>query len=256
MKKKLIVLAMILSLAITQGVTAWATGELFVDADQQMNNYAIEQEEPVFVNIIRPLGEVITDTNLFISARIFNGAKAKLYVFKENPDLNFSAGLNLVGEAPLVEFTEELIYESELIEKRDESLFYFEESEEPIEEEIFSGIAPDAIEEPQEAKEDTEESIIAERLGEVFGRTTESGVKPFDEGTDTNVLFYYKKLENIEPGKYRIKFEIIGVDEAVIDVEEKQIEVKDFSFIIVDEEEIKKEVLDILSNSFTGIMSR
>ncbi len=256
MKKRLIVLAMILSLAISQGTVAWATGELFEDADQQLNSLAIEQEEPVFVNIIRPLGKVVTDTNLFISAKIFNGAKAKLYVFKETTDLNFSAGLNLVGEAEPLELSEELIYESELIERRDESLFYSEESEEPDQEAIAAGDIPYEVEEPQEMEEITEESLIAEKLGEVFGFTTESGVQPFDEGPDGDMLFYYKKIENIEPGKYRIKFEVVGEDEEIIDSEEKQIEVRDFSFIIMDEEEIKKEVLDILSNSFTGIMSR
>jgi|SRR6056297_275542 len=256
MKKRLIVLAMILSLTISQGVVAWATGELFVDADRQPNTFNIEKEEPVYVDIIRPLGKVVTDTNLFISAKIFNGAKAKLFVFKETSALDFSSGLNLVEEDRIVELSEELIYESELIEKRDESLFYSEESEEPFEETVSAVGIPNEAEEPQEKGEATVESLMAEKLGEVFGLTSESALQPFDEGTDGDVLFYYKKLENIEPGKYRIKFEVIGAGEEKIAVEEKQIEVKDFSFIIMGEEEIRKEVLDILSNSFTGIMSR
>jgi len=256
MKKRLIVLAMILSLAIPQGLTAWASGELFVDADQKLNNLSAEKEETVFVNIIRPLGDVITDKNLFISAKISNGAKAKLYVFKETSALNFSAGLNLVEEALLVDFSEELIYESQIIERREESVFYFEEPAEGEVPAVDISLASEEAQERQKPEELTEENLVAQKLGEIFGRTTNSGLQPFDGRSDGDVLFYYKKLENIEPGKYKIRFDVIGADEEIIDVEEKQIEVKDFSFKTMDEEEIKKDVLDILSNSFIGTMSR
>jgi hypothetical protein len=255
MKKRLIVLAMILSMAISQGGIAWGTGEGLENADLQANIVLPQNEKPAQVNIIRPLGEIVTDKNLFISAQIFDGARTRLSVFRKVNPINFSIGLNVVENGVVPSYTEELVYESPLIERLEESVFYFEETTGTATE-IVAEASADSSAEGDNTEASTEELLMAERLGDVFGVTESSGIETFNEDAVGDVLFYYKKLENVKPGDYRIQFEIIDESDGAGYLVEKQIEVKEFSFTVKDADEIKKEVLEILSKSFTGTMSR
>lgn len=253
MKKRLMVLGLILTMAISFGGMSWATGEGLEDMGIEENSFALEIEKPVFVDIVRPLGEVVTDTNLFISARIFDGYKAKMSVYKIMSPVNFSSELNLVGIVALAVPPEELVFESGWIERKDESVFYYEETEDGAVEEApqgepAEGILPDP--------ESTEETLLIERLNAVFSSTTESGLDSMDEKAERDVLFYYKRLENIAPGNYRIEFKAYGDGEEAVGSVEKSVAVKDISTMIKSEEEIKREVLNILSRSFIGIVSR
>jgi hypothetical protein len=254
MNKRLIVLAMILAMAISQGGIAWGTGEGLENADLQAKIVLTENEKPASVNIIRPLGEIVTDKNLFISAQIFDGARTRLSVFRKVYPINFSIGLNIVGNRALPYYTEELVYKSPLIERREESVFYFEETTGMATETAAEAFVVSSAE-GDNSEASTEESLMAEGLGEVFGVTESSDIETFNEDAVGDVLFYYKKLENVKPGDYRIQFEIIDESDGAGYFVEKQIEVKDFSFTVRDADEIKKEVLEILSKSFIGGMS-
>ncbi|MBK5251390.1 MAG: hypothetical protein JJE29_01940 [Peptostreptococcaceae bacterium] len=255
MKKRLIVLAMILSMAISQGGIAWGTGEGLENADLQVNSIFMENEKPALVNIIRPRGEIVTDKNLFISAQIFDGAKARLSVFRKVNPIDFPIRLNIIESGPVPYYSEELVYESPLIERREESVFYFEETTGTTVE-AAAKVSSDTAMQGENPEPSTEELLMAEKLGEIFGETSSSGIQTFDEEAGRDVLFYYKKLENVKPGAYRIQFEVLDEYGDNGYFVEKRIKVKDFSFTIKDADEIKKEVLEILSKSFIGSMSR
>ena len=255
MKKRLIVLAMVLTMAISQGGIAWGTGEGLENADLKVNSNLTELEKPAQVNIIRPFGEIVADKNLFISAQIFDGAKARLSVFKRVYPIDFSIGLNIAGYGEQAYYSEELIYESPLIERLEESVFYFEETiATPVEAAVESSL--DLAIQGDNPEPSTEELLMADKLGEIFGVTSSTSIQTLGENVGGDVLFYYKKLENVKPGDYRIQFEVLDEYGDTGHFVEKQIKVKDFSFTVKDADEIKKEVLEILSKGFTGMMSR
>ena len=250
MKKRLIVLAMVLTMAISQGGIAWATELEFENTDMQV----IEKVNPAQVNIIRPLEKIVTDKNLFISAQIFDGARARLSVFRKIYPNEFSIGFNNIRNIDTPYLSQELIYESPLIERQEESVFYVEKTTGSA----IEGKAKDSSDSIAKGvdPESTEELLLVDKLGEIFGVTSSTDMKTFDEDGEGDVLFYYKKLENVKPGAYRIQFEVFGENEDDTYFIEKQVEVKNLSLTVQGANDIKKAVLEILSKSFTGLMSR
>lgn len=256
MKKRLMVLALTLVLVLSLGGAAWASGEGLEDIGIQLNSDAETAEPPEPVKIIRPLGSVLTDANLFVSAQIFDGLAARLFIHREVTIFDFAQELNLIGSLQPRPLFWEPVFESRLIERGNETVFYFEEPDEEAESAADSALEAEAATEAEDPAQDSEEALLIGHLETVFGTTTETGLEEAGETAGRDVLFYCKKLENVVPGRYRIRFEAYGEAGALAGSVEKIVTVRDISLMDKTEEEIRKEIQDILSNSFTGLVSR
>lgn len=257
MKKRLMVLALTLVLVLSLGGAAWASGEGLEDIGIQLNSDAETAEPPAPVKIIRPLGSVLTDTNLFVSAQIFDGLAARLFIHREVAIFDFAQELNLISSLQPRPMFWEPVFESRLIERGNEAIFYFEEPDEeaePASDSVLELVETTAT--AADLEEDSEEARLAGQLETVFGTTTETGLEEAGETAGRDVLFYCKKLEDVVPGRYRIRFEAYGEAGALAGTVEKIVTVRDISLMDKTEEEVRKEIQDILSNSFTGLVSR